>query len=449
MQQEQKSTGNNYEVYKVHLDNLYRMSQYCEYSLVLIYDKNKFFSNFEGDNHTDCRRTQILEYFGEIFDRKNCIENKQTLCDNCIAFTTNAFKLTDITAEARKIVDGVRKLNNADFTLLHIAEVLKGSKNNKVMEKQHDELEMHGILTGYKKNDIERIIRKLIFDGYLKEDVKILQHTETVASYIKIGQKASSLLNGNVKIQFDLRANERESQEDSEGCSKVSKQTKRKSLANSSSATTTTKEADENKNAQNRIFARFFKELKLLASKICATRGIKTYTSIYSQNMIKEMMFNRPKTRDEILKITGFTEAIWLNYQGEAFLSVIKHFAKQLDDLTLVEALENPNQQKKTSNINRSDINNIFDKEEEEEEEDNNWLTSKTGNGSMKRNAQQSSKKPTKKARSDYCNNEEDEDGGNTSSYFKKKSQYTGGGSYKKNWKFKKKKGSYNNFRKK
>jgi len=54
----------NYEAKKVHLDNLYRMVQYCE-------------------NSTDCRRSQQMAYFGEIFDRKHCGNVKKALCDNC------------------------------------------------------------------------------------------------------------------------------------------------------------------------------------------------------------------------------------------------------------------------------------------------------------------------------------------------------------------------------
>jgi superfamily II DNA helicase RecQ len=54
----------NYEAKKVHLDNLYRMVQFCE-------------------NKTDCRRSQQLTYFGEVFDRKNCGNMKQAICDNC------------------------------------------------------------------------------------------------------------------------------------------------------------------------------------------------------------------------------------------------------------------------------------------------------------------------------------------------------------------------------
>jgi len=54
----------NYEAKKVHLDNLYRMVQYCE-------------------NNADCRRSQQMAYFGEIFDRKHCSNMKKAVCDNC------------------------------------------------------------------------------------------------------------------------------------------------------------------------------------------------------------------------------------------------------------------------------------------------------------------------------------------------------------------------------
>ena len=413
------------------------------------------------DNHTDCRRTQILEYFGEIFDRKKCIENKQTLCDNCIAFTTNAFELKDITQDAVSIVKGVRELNGLDVTLLHVAEVLKGSMNSKVVEKQHNNLQMHGLLSGYKKNDIERIIRKLIFDGYLKEDVKILQHTDTVASYVKIGAKASSLLNGQAKIEFDIRSNGKESNDnhDEDNCdddgenkktSKTVKQTSktRKSVSVPSGVKTATKKSTASSlsgsktgeiSPQNRILLRLRNDLKTLAKRICTDKCIKNVDSIFTGNMIKEMVLNLPQSRDEILKITHFTEAIYLNYKGEDFLSIIRHYSKQLDDLRLLEELENPKHQQRVTSINVNDANCLFDNEERDDDEGD-WLSSKVDNkNSNKRNANTSYRKPTKKARNDYHNNDDDDGGGgdgNTSRYFNKNSQY---GSYKKKSYFKNK----------
>jgi bloom syndrome protein len=432
MKQEQSSGGFNYEVHKVHMDNLYRMSQYC-------------------DNHTDCRRSQILEYFGEIFDRKKCIENKQTLCDNCIAFTTNAFTLKDITQDAICIAKGIRELNGLDVTLLHIGEILKGSMNVKIVEKQHNNLEMHGKLSRYKKTDIERVIRRLIFDGYLKEDVKILQHTDTVASYIKIGPKVNALLNGQVKIQFDIRSSEKESQNDDDdgeeteegsgnNYAKSNKPRQSSAAGKTKKATlnTTTKFTSKmgDLSAQNRILIRCRNDLKSLAKRICTEKCIQNVNSIFTTNMIKEMILNMPQTRDEILRITHFTEAIYLNYKGEDFLAVLKHYSKQLDDLRMVEALENPKEKSKVTSINVSEANQLFDDENENE---NDWLTSKPNGSGLKRNAtsfnSNSFKKPTnKKARNDA----------DTSSYFNEsqssnssQSKFKNSGK-KKFWKFKK-----------
>ena len=55
----------NQETRKVHIDNLYRVVQYCE-------------------NKIDCRRAQQIQYFGERnFDSSQCKLNTSTTCDNC------------------------------------------------------------------------------------------------------------------------------------------------------------------------------------------------------------------------------------------------------------------------------------------------------------------------------------------------------------------------------
>ena len=52
------------ETRKVHIDNLFRVVQYCE-------------------NKIDCRRAQQLHYFGETkFNPTACKEDMTTVCDN-------------------------------------------------------------------------------------------------------------------------------------------------------------------------------------------------------------------------------------------------------------------------------------------------------------------------------------------------------------------------------
>ena len=56
-----------FESKRVHIDNLFRMIQYCE-------------------NVADCRRAQLLHYFGEHkFDRAKCSEFRGAICDNCVS----------------------------------------------------------------------------------------------------------------------------------------------------------------------------------------------------------------------------------------------------------------------------------------------------------------------------------------------------------------------------
>jgi superfamily II DNA helicase RecQ len=47
-------------------ENLSRVKQYCENNMI-------------------CRRVQLLEYFGEVFDPINCRKNKITMCEVCRA----------------------------------------------------------------------------------------------------------------------------------------------------------------------------------------------------------------------------------------------------------------------------------------------------------------------------------------------------------------------------
>ena len=334
MKREQQQSRGDYEVFKVHLDNLYRMSQYC-------------------DNYTDCRRSQILEYFGEIFDRNKCIRSKMnTLCDNCQRFNSNTFKLKDITNESALICRGIQQIGfNEDITLVHISEVLRGSNNSKILDKGHNRLEMHGKLSDYKKNDIERIVRKLIFSGYLKEEVKIIANTENVATYIKLGPKANVLINSPnpPKIEFDfmeavkikkttptnlLMESDDEDEEEDHG--EETRQTKsKKNMSLSSKGLSDT-------NPESKALHRCKTEIKRLSKEVGLDKVINNINKVYV-----EMLTIMPTSKDQLTGITYFTENIYRNCQGERFLELFRKYSAEIMEIRKVEAAKREQEAKK------------------------------------------------------------------------------------------------------
>lgn len=426
MQNEQKGASYNPVAYKTHVDNIYRMAQYC-------------------DNRTDCRRAQILEYFGEKFDRKKCIESKmKTICDNCLLFAENKCSLVDITSDATIICRGIQQLSiKDDITLLHLSEILKGSMNSKITEKGHQNLEMHAKLSKYKKNDIERIVRKLVFLGFLKEDVKILQHSETVASYIKIGPRANQLFtNSSTKIEFEFI----------DDGTKVSKKCKVVNDSGSDDDQNTTKTSKNNKlsdsSAINRILLRCQSDIKRLIKTIGNDKGVKNMSSLFTPKMLSEMLTRLPETKEDLLCITGYTQSVFSNYKGEEFLTIFKHYARIKREIQQEEIKKMEQKQKEKAKAravqsqacfrnNKTygliDENQVTDIDYDSSK----WLTSKpTSSGYEAKNSKRKSFTKNypnnKKAKTSYDANDE-----NSSNYFnsnQKKKFY-----FKKKSKFKKK----------
>jgi bloom syndrome protein len=295
MKREQsQNKGNSYEVFKTHVDNLYRMAAYC-------------------DNKIDCRRAQILEYFGQKFDKKFCIGSKmKTACDNCQQTkNANGVKLVDITEIATKICRGIRSLGEKDnLTLLHFSEVLKGSKSAKVIEKGHDKISIHGLLSKYKKNDNERILRKLVFQNFLKEDVKIIESMDTVASYIKIGPRFQELDSNSskIKIEFDF--------EDGSSSSKFG------------GLFSHAENAHETELQKLRGKLKF--DIEALIQKIGHDFNLKNIRNMFTNKIVTDMIENLPENKSEMLQIDTFTKVIFEKYNGDEFLKIIKFYKAKI-----------------------------------------------------------------------------------------------------------------------
>lgn len=113
-------------------ERLDRMVEYCE--------------------QAHCRRAFLLRYFGERPEEQNCGG-----CDVCLA----EWEEFDATVIAHNILSAVRDTGQR-FGIAHVANVLRGSRSQKVIGVGHDRLSVYGIVRDFSKDDIRTIARQLI-----------------------------------------------------------------------------------------------------------------------------------------------------------------------------------------------------------------------------------------------------------------------------------------------
>ncbi|BAY11495.1 DNA helicase RecQ [Calothrix sp. NIES-2098] len=107
---------------------------------------------------TDCRRTIQLGYFGERF-AGNCGN-----CDNC----RHPKPIQDWTIEAMKFLSCVARCKER-FGMLHIIDVLRGAKNQKITQNEHDKLSTYGIGKDRSIDEWRMLGRSLLHQGLLEQ----------------------------------------------------------------------------------------------------------------------------------------------------------------------------------------------------------------------------------------------------------------------------------------
>ncbi|KAM9586178.1 recQ-like DNA helicase BLM [Trichechus inunguis] len=178
----------NQHTKETHFNNLYSMVHYCE-------------------NITECRRIQLLAYFGENeFNPHFCKKYPDVSCDNCCK--TKDFKTRDVTEDVKNIVRFVQEHNSSQgmrnikhvgpsgrFTMNMLVDIFLGSKSAKIQSG------IFGKGSAYSRHNAERLFKKLVLDKILDEDLYINANDQPIA-YVMPGTKAQNVLNGHLKVDF-------------------------------------------------------------------------------------------------------------------------------------------------------------------------------------------------------------------------------------------------------
>ena len=113
---------------------------------------NKLDSMVRFANSENCRHQSIAAYFDDRID--DCA----TQCDNC---TAPASEKVDITTAARMLLSTILRTDQ-NFGLHYVIDVLKGSKEQRVLQNGHDTLSVYGIGDEYSKSQWLTIGDKLL-----------------------------------------------------------------------------------------------------------------------------------------------------------------------------------------------------------------------------------------------------------------------------------------------
>lgn len=243
-----------------------------------------------------CLRHKILDYFGQ----KEIEDN----CNNCSSCLDNK-ELKDITIEAQKILSCVYRMGQKYGSTL-VAQVLKGSKNQKLLRLELNRLSTYNIMKNYTEKEIKLMISVLISQGYLAL-------TESQFPVVRLTSSSANVLKGKEKVYMTVDVPENSQSDPTE------------------------------------IHGELFEELKILRKKLASEKKVPPYV-IFPDTSLREMAMYLPITKDSFLTIKGVGQKKYENY-GTDFISIIEDFIKKTNATPMENTRAIKNSSRKTSKM--------------------------------------------------------------------------------------------------
>lgn len=236
--------------------------------------------------YTGCYRRYILNYFGE--------ELKED-CGNCSSCEFDG-EVIDKTIDAQKVISCVYRMKRP-YGIGMVVDVLRGSKNKKLVDFKLNELTTYGIMKDYSKDDLKEFINTLIANGYLNYNGEF--------PVVTPNEKSRNIVMGEEKVLFKEERKVQRIAEDNE----------------------------------------LFIILKNLRREIAENEGVPPYI-VFGDNTLKEMSLRMPINKEQLLDISGVGEKKIDKY-GDEFINKVKEY---IENNSLEVNFEFLNAKSKTTN---------------------------------------------------------------------------------------------------
>ena len=251
--------------------------------------QDKLWQTVKYASHNVCRRRQLLEYFGERYEKENC-----GTCDIC----TGTAEMVDITIDAQIVMSAMSRTEQR-FGIGHIIDIVMGADTKRIRGFQHDKIKTYGAGRDKDKNHW-----RFIADELLAQEV-IIQDGDRYP-VLKITEKGRGILFGKEKISALKR-----------------EETKKKRYAKAGSEFEPFDEV-------------LFKSLRTLRKKLADEQHVPPYV-IFSDRTLHEMCRHYPATLPDMVKISGVGDAKLERY-GEDFTEMIRAYLEENPGITVPEA---------------------------------------------------------------------------------------------------------------
>ncbi len=233
-----------------------------------------------------CRREALLGYFGEPYPQP---------CGNC-DICLEPPETFDATEQARMALSCVYRLRERDgfgYGVTYVIDVLRGSTNEKILTRGHDQLSTYGIGAEQSRDHWQSLIRQLIHRGFLAQDIARF-------SALRLTEAARPLLRGEMQLTL------------AQPRTRVPSKKQRLRTARAGRAAEL---------AGLPVDERLFEELRALRKRLADEQNVPAYV-VFSDATLAEMAARRPGTYAELLEVSGVGQTKLERY-GDVFLEAI------------------------------------------------------------------------------------------------------------------------------
>ncbi|MBS0208226.1 MAG: DNA helicase RecQ [Planctomycetes bacterium] len=227
----------------------------------------------------NCRHQAIVNYFGQTLPNENC-----GACDVCLG---DVEYQADALVIAQKILSCVVRLQSG-FGAAYVTNVLVGSREQRILEREHDQLSTHGILQEFDSKHIRGWVEQLVEQGFLAKsgEYNVLQITASGRELLR-GNATPRLLKPSTKPRRESRA----AKESWEG-----------------------------------VDRELFESLRSLRRRKADERGLPPFV-VFSDVTLRDMARRRPMTPEQMLAVHGVGQQKCAQY-GAEFIAAIRSYCE-------------------------------------------------------------------------------------------------------------------------